>query len=224
MLMASKTYSAPELARLVRCTIEQLNYYHEIRLLSFRHGCFGHCSMGPVSSRTGPLQCRGQGCLEYDDVGLLRLQQIRMGRARGLALEEIRRLLDGCDCKLPPSASCTRASRRRKPSHLHRLYTETEAKVETEADCDAFQHEATDLYRSLSARRRSGAAPTDDRLSRWVERHRYHIDRWFCPCDGHAHLAFARAIAQNPYLASDIERHGRHLTSFAIAVIEAHTP
>lgn len=206
MWMASKTYSAREMTELTRCTPGQLDYYREIRLLSPR--------------RRAP-----EGPFEYDDVNLLRLQQIRIGRAAGLALEEIRKQLDDCACKVLPALP--NASARRGRKRLGRwatLYVETEAKVETEADRLAFQREANDLYRAFSAWRRSGAAPADARLAPWVERHRCHIDRWFCPCDAAAHLAFARAIAKNPHLASNIERYGQGLASFVINVIEAHTP
>ncbi len=206
MLMANKTYSVHKMTEFARCTIGQLNYYHQIRLLL-------------------PQQRSPEGTYEYDDVTLLRLQHIRMGRAAGLALEEIRRLLDGCACKLPPPLLRARAPHAEEAARrATALYTETEAKVETDADRLAFQHEATELYRALSALRRVGATTRAARLRLWVEAHRFHIDRWFCPCDAVAHLAFARAIVKNPHLAVSIECHGRGLSSFMVSVIEQHAP
>jgi DNA-binding transcriptional MerR regulator len=204
MLMASKTYSARKMTKFARCTLGQLNYYHQIRLL--------------LPRRVSP-----EGTYEYDDVNLLRLQHIRIGRAAGLALEEIRRLLDDCACRLPPlplHARLPGPGRTLTPPSA--LYAETEAKVETDADRLAFQEEADQLYRALSALRRSGAAINAARVRLWVEAHRCHIDRWFCPCDAPTHLAFARAIAKNPHLAASIERHGSGLTSFMLSAIGQH--
>jgi DNA-binding transcriptional MerR regulator len=204
--MANKTYSVHKMTEFTRCTIGQLDYYHQIQLLL-------------------PRQRSPEGTYEYDDVTLLRLQQIRMGQAAGLALEEIRRLLDGCACKVPPPLLRARAphgegATRRSTA----LYTETEAKVETDADRLAFQHEATELYRALSALRRLEATTRDARLRLWVQAHRFHIDRWFCPCDAVTHLAFARAIAKNPHLAAGIDCHGSGLSSFMVWVIEHTRP
>jgi hypothetical protein len=96
--------------------------------------------------------------------------------------------------------------------------------VETERDCLEFQDEASGLYGALSVRWRSGSAPTDARLERWVERHRCHIERWFCPCEARRHAAFGRAIVGNAVHAASIERHGKNLSSFMLSVIEANTP
>jgi DNA-binding transcriptional MerR regulator len=204
MHMPSRTYSLREIEALARCTRDQLGYYEEIALLA-------------------PRNYSANGGREYDDVDLLRLQQIRMGRARGLALEEIRRWLEGCagSChgELPGSARPSGAA----PSGTA-LYLELEVKVETERDLAEFEDEASALYGALSVRWRSGSAPTDSRLGRWVERHRCHIERWFCPCEARRHAAFGRAIINNAVLAASIERHGKNLSSFLLSVIEANTP
>lgn len=205
MLMASKTYSAWKMTEFARCTIDQLNYYHQIRLLS-------------------PRQTSPDGVHEYDDVNLLRLQHIRMGLAAGLALEEIRRLLDDRAYQLPSLLRHARLPQPGKPlTQARTLYAETEAKVETDADRFAFQQEADQLYRALSALRRSATAIDAAPMQRWVDDHRRHIERWFCPCDAATHLAFSRAIARNAHLAVSIERHGRGLSSFMISVIGHHS-
>lgn len=205
MRMASKTYSAWKMTEFARCTIDQLNYYHQIRLLS-------------------PRQTSPEGAYEYDDVHLLRLQQIRIGRAAGLALEEIRRLLDDCASQLPLLLLHTRLPHTGKPlTQGLALYAETEAKVETDADRLAFQEEADQLYRALSALRRSETAIDAALTQRWVDDHRRHLERWFCPCDAPAHLAFARALARNAHLAVSIERHGSGLSSFMLSVIRHHS-
>jgi DNA-binding transcriptional MerR regulator len=67
---------------LTQCTRDQLGYYQEIGLLALRK---------PSTD----------GSREYDDLDLLRLQQIRVGRSRGLALEEIRRWLEACAGPFP---------------------------------------------------------------------------------------------------------------------------
>jgi DNA-binding transcriptional MerR regulator len=199
-----RTYSVREIVALAQCTRDLLSYYEQIALLA-------------------PRKDATDGSEGYDDLDLLRLQQIRIGRSRGLALEEIRRWLDGCAGPfpsdlprsiLPPGAS--------SPSTA--LYFELEVKVETECDRLAFQDEASGLYSALSMRWRSGGTPTDARLERWVERHRCHIERWFCPCEARRHAAFARAIANNSVLAASIERHGSRLSHFMLSVIEANSP
>jgi DNA-binding transcriptional MerR regulator len=205
MLMASRTYSTKEISMLARCTVDQLSYLRDIELLLPRQ-----------RSRGGPD--------EYDDVDLLRLHQIRLGRARGLALEEIRRWLDGCSNAWREESALPLPPPRHGVPSGPALYVETEVKVETDADLSAFQEEAAELYGALAARRRSGAAPSDAPLQRWTERHCFHINRWFCPCDPAEHVAFGHAIVNNPYLAASIERHGPDLTSFMISVLEAHVP
>lgn len=199
----TKTYSVLELADIARCTRAQIAYYHEIRLL-------------PLPRRAA------QGAYEYDDVDLLRLQQIRMGRAAGLALEEIRRWLDrGKDVQ----ANLTEGrcgTRYCGPIEGSSLYAEVEVKVENDADRRDFQEEADLLYAWLASHQSAGATAADARLSPWVERHRNHIDRWFCPCSAASHPAFARAIAQNPHLGAGIDRHGRNLRGFMLAVVQAH--
>ena len=91
--------------------------------------------------------------------------------------------------------------------------------METDADRLDFQEEAHQLYAALAVLRSSGTAIDAARFQLWVDAHRYHIDRWFCPCDATTHLAFARAIAKNAHLAASIERHGSGLTSFMLSVI-----
>ena len=196
-----RTYSAREIAELAQCTSEQLGYYEEIALLTPRE-------------RSGASR-------EYDDLDLLRLQQIRMGRAWGLALEETRRWLAHCVDPFPAEPPRARpiASPGRAP-----LYLELEVKAETERDRCEFQREADSLYEALSTRWRSGSSPHDVRLGRWVERHRCHVERWFCPCEARRHPAFARAILHNACLAASIARHGKNLGSFLLGVIEAHSP
>lgn len=200
MRIAGRLYSVVELAQLAQCRPHELEYLSEIELLVPQH-----------RSHTG--YCR------YDDVNLLRLQQIRIGRARGLALEEIRRWLaggahDGCALGRLPSRAPLRAP----------LYLETEAKVEGPADRMAFASEADRLYAALAARQRGGAAPEDAVLRRWAERHCCHINRWFCPCDARQHIAFGRAMARHPLHAASIERHGDALAAFMLRVLAAQRP
>jgi DNA-binding transcriptional MerR regulator len=202
MRIAGKLYSPREMALLARCTLAQLEYLSDIELLVPR-----------VRSREGQRR--------YDDEDLLRLQQIRIGRTRGLALEEIRRWLDACAFglslhdRLPARVAAGRAR--------SALYVETEVKVETDADRVAFQREAGALYAALSARRSAGVAPADAELLAWTEWHCCHINRWLCACDPSEHVAFGRAIAGNAYHSANIERHGQGLTSFMLSVLEAHT-
>lgn len=194
MRVSSRLYSAREMADFARCSLLQLEYLTEIDLLV------------PVRrSRTGQHR--------YDDVNLLRLQQIRIGRSRGLALEEIRRWL---------AAGAHHADMPRLP-HAARdpLYLETEAKVETPADHAAYSEEAERLYATLAARRRGGATPEEPSLQHWAERHCCHINRWFCPCDPHQHLAFGRAMASHPLHGANIERYGTMLTTFLVRVLTA---
>ena len=99
------------------------------------------------------------------------------------------------------------------------LFLQTEAKVETEDERRAFQAEASELYAALSSLRASGATPAGAALTRWAERHRFHIERWFCPCAQREHLAFGRGIASNAYLSEQIERHGAQLTAFMLRVL-----
>jgi DNA-binding transcriptional MerR regulator len=199
MRTARRTYSAREIAELAQCTSEQLGYYEEIQLLPPRE----HCSAP-----------------EYDDLDLLRLQQIRIGRSWGLALEETRRWLAHCVDPFPPDPPRAPVARPRGAP----LYVELEVKAETEDDRREFQREADGLYDALSTRWRSGSPPHDTRLGRWVERHRCHIERWFCPCEARRHAAFARAILHNPCLGAGIARHGKNLGAFLLGVIEAHSP
>jgi DNA-binding transcriptional MerR regulator len=197
MRIAARLYSAGEMARLARCSLTQLEYLSEIQLL-----------IPKLRSRPGQHR--------YDDVNLLRLQQIRMGRARGLALEEIRRWLDdgafggGSPEALPPGFMP------REPSQL-----ETDAKVETPADQRAFSNEASQLYVALSARRGAGVAPEDPDLRRWTERHCCYINRWFRPCDARQHAVFGRAMLCRPLHVASIERHGPELAAFMLQVLEA---
>jgi len=205
MLMAGRTYSVREMSELARCSIEQLLYYEEIRLLL-------------------PWQRSDDGWLAYDDLNLLRAQQIRIGRSRGWALEEIRRGLEAGARDLPGASRAWPPPLRSAGHSRGSLYVEAEVKAETEADREAFQEEAASLYRALSLKRHSGLAPSDERLRHWVCRHRWHIDRWFCPCEADSHSAFGRAMVNNSYLAAGIERHGRQLTSFLLDALEAHNP
>lgn len=201
-MIAGRLYSPREMASLARCTRAQLEYLNEIGLLV-------------------PRSRSRDGRQRYDDEDLLRLQHIRIGRARGLALEEIRRWLDACDLgapchdELPPRPSARAVA--------GALYLETEVKAETDADRVAFQREAGALYAALAARRRAGVAPADAELEAWTEWHCCHINRWFRACDPAEHIAFGRAIAGNPYHSAHIERHGKDLTSFMLSVLEAHT-
>lgn len=200
MRIARKLYSSRQMAMLGRSSLAQLEYLGEIELLV-------------------PCARTRDGQLRYDDEALLRLQQIRIGRARGLALEEIRRWLDACSHAFP--------ERERPPMPgaevRSALYVETDVKVETDADRVAFQREARALYAALSARRSAGVAPADFELQAWTEWHCCHINRWFRACDSTEHIAFGRAIAGSPYHSASIERHGKDLTSFMLSVLEAHT-
>jgi DNA-binding transcriptional MerR regulator len=197
MRVASRLYSAREMADFAHCSLLLLEYLCEIDLLVPQHRL-------------------DAGLHRYDDVNLLRLQQIRIGRARGLALEEIRRWLDAGahdvgSPGLPP----------RRPFPHEPLYLETEAKVETPADREAFLNEANRLYVALAASRRAGDPPEDPVLVPWVERHRCHINRWFYPCDARQHVAFGRAMAGHPLHGASIERHGSALAGFMLRVLAA---
>lgn len=203
-MLMSRTYSARELGEFARCTSAQLSYYHEIQLLP------------------PPRQAR-HGGIEYDDVYLLRLQQIRIGRAAGLALEQIRRWLDRDQGVHPDLSRAQRVLPNPGAARRSALYVEVEAKLETDGDRREFQAEAGTLYGSLSSYQRSGTSPADERLRQWAERHQNHIDRWFCPCTAANHLAFARAIVRNSHLAASIERHGSDLGRFMLTVIRAQT-
>ena len=197
MRVASRLYSAREMADFAHCSLLQLEYLCEIDLLVPEHRL-------------------SAGLHRYDDVNLLRLQQIRIGRARGLALEEIRRWLEanhyhaGSPALLPPH-----------PAPREPLYLETEAKVETPADHEAFSTEAERLYITLAARQRAGEPPEDPALWPWAERHCCHINRWFYPCDARQHLAFGRAMANHPLHAESIGRHGKSLPGFMVQVLAA---
>jgi DNA-binding transcriptional MerR regulator len=200
-MIAGRLYSPREMASFARCTLGQLEYLNEIGLLV-------------------PRSRSRDGRQRYDDEALLRLQQIRIGRARGLALEEIRRWLDACQLGVSCPGLPARLS---APLTGSALYLETEVKAETDADRVAFQREAGALYAALAARRRAGVAPADAELEAWTEWHCCHINRWFRSCDPTEHIAFGRAIAGSPYHAAHIERHGEALTSFMLSVLEAHT-
>jgi DNA-binding transcriptional MerR regulator len=193
MRVASRLYSARDMADFARCSLLHLEYLAEIDLLV-------------------PLHRSHTGQHRYDDINLLRLQQIRIGRTRGLALEEIRRWL---------AAGAHHADMPRLPPARDPLYLETEAKVETPADHAAFADEAARLYLALAVRRRSGAAPDDPALQHWAERHCCHINRWFCPCGPRQHLAFGRAMANHPLHGATIERYGQTLGAFLVRVLAA---
>ena len=70
-----RTYQVSEVAQITGISVRALHHYDEIGLLV-------------------PTGRSGAGYRLYDDDDLLRLQQILIGREQGLALEEIRRLLD----------------------------------------------------------------------------------------------------------------------------------
>lgn len=209
-----RLYSARQITSVTRFTLEQLRYLRDIALVL------------PCCPADGGEDDR------YDDVNLLRLQQIRVGRARCLALEEIRRWLRHGDCGLPLSSlqslDSLVADRERRPAECgprapragtRRLFLQTEAKVETDDERRAFQAEAAELYALLASLRAAGATPACAALARWAERHRFHIERWFCPCAESEHLAFARGIANNALLSANIERHGAQLTAFLLRVL-----
>lgn len=193
MLVASRLYSARELAELVRCTLTQLGYLQQIGLLAPRRSWGGQSD-------------------PFDDESLLRLQQIRIGRAHGLAFEEIRRWLARGAPGLPPPAA--------RRAHLGPL-PELEAKLQTREDQLAFEREASDLYAQLATRLRAGTPPGDPRHQAWLERHRLHIDRWFCPCEPSSHLACARALLATPALRAGLERHDDELPAYLLSVLEA---
>jgi DNA-binding transcriptional MerR regulator len=73
--MSGRTYQVNEAARIAGVTVRALHYYDEIGLLV-------------------PSMRSEAGYRRYTDGDLLRLQQILIGRALGLSLEEIRRLID----------------------------------------------------------------------------------------------------------------------------------
>lgn len=73
--MASRRYRVKEVARIAGVSVRTLHHYDELRLLV-------------------PSQRTSAGYRLYADTDLLRLQQILIGRALGLSLEQIRRSLD----------------------------------------------------------------------------------------------------------------------------------
>jgi MerR family transcriptional regulator, thiopeptide resistance regulator len=70
-----RSYQVSEVARIAGVSVRALHHYDEIGLLV-------------------PRERSESGYRRYDDADLLRLQQILIGRERGLTLEEIRRSLD----------------------------------------------------------------------------------------------------------------------------------
>ena len=70
-----RTYKVKQVARLASVSVRTLHYYDEIGLLT------------PSGRSNG-------GYRLYDEANLFRLQQVKIGRALGLSLEEIRRTLD----------------------------------------------------------------------------------------------------------------------------------
>jgi MerR family transcriptional regulator, thiopeptide resistance regulator len=73
--MTARTYKINEVARMAGVSIRTLHHYDHIELLS-------------------PSNRSASGYRLYTDCDLLRLQQILIGRTLGLALEDIRTLLD----------------------------------------------------------------------------------------------------------------------------------
>ena len=74
----TRTYRVKDVARITGVSVRTLHYYDEIGLLA-------------------PADRTSAGYRLYDDDSLLRLQQILIGRALGLSLDEIRRSLDDPD-------------------------------------------------------------------------------------------------------------------------------
>src|SRR5690606_3201898 len=79
--MSERHYRVSEVARLTGVTVRALHHYHEIGLL--------------VPSRRS-----ARGYRQYTDDDLLRLQQIVIGRALGMSLEHVRRMLDDPEFEL----------------------------------------------------------------------------------------------------------------------------
>jgi len=70
-----RTYTVKDVARMASVSVRTLHYYHEIGLLV-------------------PADRSRAGYRLYDEASLFRLQQIKIGQALGLSLEEIRQNLD----------------------------------------------------------------------------------------------------------------------------------
>src|SRR5262245_24122610 len=73
--MKTRTYQVNEVARITGVSVRTLHHYDKLRLLV-------------------PAERTEAGYRLYTDADLLRMQQILIGRALGLALEDIRKLLD----------------------------------------------------------------------------------------------------------------------------------
>ena len=73
--MKTRTYQVNEVARITGVSVRTLHHYDKLGLLV-------------------PSERSGAGYRLYTDADLLRMQQILIGRALGLALEDIRKMLD----------------------------------------------------------------------------------------------------------------------------------
>ena len=103
--MAVPKYSVGEVARIAKVTIRTLHHYDQIGLLA-------------------PSSRNRSGYRQYTRVDIERLQQIRFHRELGLALEEIRSILDAKDF------DAERALREHR-EHLRQRLDETQALITT---------------------------------------------------------------------------------------------
>lgn len=103
--MSNQRYTVGEVARIAQVTVRTLHHYDEIGLLT-----------PSVRSRAGYRL--------YSRADIARLQQIRFHRELGMALEEIRRILDAPDFD-------ARAALREHRRQLEQRVNETQALVET---------------------------------------------------------------------------------------------
>lgn len=103
--MTARTYTVGEVAEIAKVTVRTLHHYDEIGLLT-------------------PSRRSGAGYRLYTEADIARLQQIRFHRELGLALEEVRRVLDA------PEYDPREALREHRRRLVERL-RETEALVVT---------------------------------------------------------------------------------------------
>lgn len=103
-----KTYTVKDVARIAGVSVRTLHYYDEIALLT-------------PSDRTPA------GYRLYDENDLLRLQQIRIGRSLGLALEEIRLSLDDASFDYAHALRDQRARLIERLGQTHRMIAAIDA-------------------------------------------------------------------------------------------------
>jgi DNA-binding transcriptional MerR regulator len=161
--MNRRVHRVSQLARLAGVTVRTLHHYDAIGLLA-------------------PSGRSASGHRLYTDVDLLRLQQILIGRALGLSLEQIRRMLDDPEFDYRATLERQRAELRNRADETAAMIRAVDAALATLSqrgdptmnpedlfegfDPEEHREEAerrwgeTDSYRE-SARRTSGYSPED---------------------------------------------------------------